>query len=194
MLDQTVHRFWVSPDRQAALLALGLDPSDAQETLQLLGAVTSAAKLNEFLNFPFRRRVAYVGPPLRFSDANLPAFYSAIEPKTAEDEAAPRDGYTCYKDQFTCKFGGRAKDVLNTGWAFLTGKTSNDLQACLNIARRAKASGIQAIKTPSAQRLGGICVPVWDRLALSEPQYVRTVRYVTDVTGRVVNVEEVQSA
>lgn len=122
------------------------------------------------------------GLPSRFSDSSFPVLYTAEQGETAYAEKeyhvqrwAERNGYTPvteYYSEYSVQFEGRAKDLTSLDWPELT---ADDYTVCQRLGSEATAENLSGLRTPSARRRGGVCVPVFSAAALSEPEEIREV-------------------
>lgn len=128
-------------------------------------------------------------PNTRFSDGSEAVFYSAIQDETAIAEvqyhqtqsgefreieitpsASPRHFWLYEVD-----FEGRSLDLfpIYPKYPELTSRDSDGYPRCREIAVKARETGANALRTPSARRTGGTCTPVFDRACLADAPRLR---------------------
>ena len=155
--------------------SLGFDDQSMEELRQTIAAAGYRTGLNELLDSPFRRKPE----TSRFSDGSFPVFYSSLDTETAEAESKyhlpryagrPEQSRPMFYRRFSCKFEGVEKDLRPKlgEWPDLV--NSSDYTFCNRLGEEARVSGIDGILAPSARRFGGTNLPVFMRLALSDPE------------------------
>lgn len=108
----------------------------------------------------------------RYSDGTYNVLYTATKPAVAKSERVHWLVELVFKKAKVTSVKGflaYACDVTGSHLSFLRGWKGNrqivhptDYKYCHSIARTARAKGASHILVPSARRLGGCCVPVFD--------------------------------
>ena len=200
LLDTRTFRYAVQqPDDQKFLHEHGLGPEEIRELLDLLRERRLLTSLEQYLDGPFRPRASTGYPSGRFSDGTIPVFYSALEPETAEAEAINlqvkyaienASGRLANFMRVSCRFSGQTKDLRPyvSTMTYLTASSTSDYRQCRLLGSEAHHNGLDGLTTPSAQRSGGTCLPVFRRPVLSDPQEERAVIFSWDPATRAIQV------
>jgi hypothetical protein len=121
----------------------------------------------------------------RFGDGSYPVYYSALEMETCEEELRHRlrDAQAAipfprYFQFIACDFSGTVLNLCGSERAppELVSKTEDGYPFCQALALTARSSGVEALHTPSARKIGGVCTPVFSRPALANARFVSTPR------------------
>jgi len=183
-----LHRYAsVSPDDLDFLRSQGLDREGINEILGILRG-RGVVSLDAVLDGPFTRKGGG-----RYSNGDFSVFYSALEPETARVEVvfwygrrAFGDGTksrTAYYDHVQCDFEGLAKDLRGKRkeWPLLvSGDTRRSYPFCNRLGAEAVAEGLDGLYAPSARQDSGTCVPVFRRVALSNPTILESAAFAFD--------------
>ena len=168
----------------------GWDEKSRDEMMELLRSCDSSDSVEELCDEPFKPGRRIGGRRFRrtrFSDGSFPVFYCAVDAETAKAEAlhwfcelaggphGRRAWYRC----FTCHFDGTVKDLTQklADWGELTHDT--DYGFCNALGAEAKEEGLDGLLAASARRSGGTNVPVLKRSAVSKPQVLEPVEFVS---------------
>ena len=167
---------------EETLLRRGLDPNSIGDAKAILALVGAPFTPHDAVAYSFNQHGA---PPTfgrgRFGDGSHPVYYSALEMQTCEEEvrhrlrdakaATPFDRYFQF---IACNFSGVILDLCGRAGAHpeLVSKTEDEYPFCQALAVGARNSAIEAFHAPSARRAGGICTPIFSRLALANPRFV----------------------
>lgn len=122
----------------------------------------------------------------RFGDGQTyGVWYSAEEEETSVDEAcywAYRLGldnilshgevYPSDRDMYRAEIkASHGVDLLASGESLSGLVHPRDYSHCQELGSRAVREGVQALRSPSARRVGGNCLPVFDALAIQEASF-----------------------
>ncbi len=173
------------------LLERGISPqsfSEIQERLRELGFVFESEQL---IDGVFEPNPSYPTPfrPTRFTSGQKAVFYAALEEETSieemkyyqtkEQELSEVEGSSNvsprYFSVFEIDFGGEVLDLfpLRDSCPELTSSDEGGYQKCRSLADEARSRSIDAFRTPSARRSGGICTPVFARNSLGSTPNLR---------------------
>ena len=181
-IQQTVVRFhrWRTDDN--FLRDQKMDPVQIAEMKGFLESRGMSDSLEDLIDGPFapKPRLWKSGyPSSRYSDGSFPVGYFSLEAETAEAEVRyrfcaefagkPAGPRTAWYSRFSCDFQGDVKDLrpMAARWPGLT--HDSDYAFCNRLGAEAVSTGLDALLTPSARRLDGTNVPVFDRRALNNP-------------------------
>lgn len=173
---------------------LASDGDTNQATLAGMGIVDPAAMLailrasrpddpNRFLNGPFAPKPNYTPRKSRYTDGTLPVFYSALERNTTRAEMLHHNrlrllgvtsvpGMSVFMREVECKFDGQVKDLrpeVQNISHLVSEEADGAYDTCNAIAAEARAEGLYGLLAPSARQPDGSCLPVFTRVALSDP-------------------------
>jgi hypothetical protein len=178
-----VFRFANVADFEDMLGAMGFDAEDTEEILEFLGETRDEFERARLLDAPFAPKPQLEArkiTPTRFSDGSLRVFYSSLEARTAEREVAHwyagaalgSSQRVAYYRRLRCRFRGAAVDLRAkvSDWPFLIDDGEDDLSRCRALAREGVELNVAGFLTPSPRRASGTNVPVFQKLALSEPE------------------------
>lgn len=118
----------------------------------------------------------------RFSNGTFPVYYSATEEETCkyevkyhfrrelDNEAGPPKEHSRTYNLVHCRFRGAVANLfeLKEQYPELTSETQEGYPFCQRIGDEAVETGVQALLTPSARNPRGKCLPVLDRITLSD--------------------------
>ena len=180
--DETVYRYANQRNAIASLQRMGFDPDAVGEMLDFLGASTEDVNLEGLLDAPFDPKPQLESKfpeETRYSDGSWRVSYNALERETAEKEVyhlyvksavgGPSKRRPAYYSSFSSRFRGIAKDLRPKikEWPLLT--HGSDYSFCQELGREADSEKIDGLFAPSARREDGTSVPVFNRMALSNP-------------------------
>lgn len=168
-LDAT--RLSISRDKVAALLEMGVDPADIDESSKYYGDLDVSPEAH--LRWVFDEGGQRGKAPSRFTDGSFPVLYTALDLSTATAEMAhwlsPLPGVSVYFRSLTVTFSGKYKDLNQAEDlpAFLTGQQEDGCYVdCLGISREAMGASLDAFKTPSARYSEGACFPILSKASV----------------------------
>ena len=186
-INVTAFHCAVVPNHQQILRDAGVDSDGFSEILTELGHILPPHSAESVFYKPFEKSSGIKFLQTRFSDGTWPVRYTALTARTARREflysrlaRGQVPDITSAKVQFTeieCSFSGEIKDLWPklAEWPFLTAKDGYD--RCNEIARAAIRERLDGLTTPSAQDMGGTCLPIFFRAAGRQPRYVARREY-----------------
>lgn len=181
---------------ETVLLARGIEPSGLDEALEALTAVGVPVNVVEAIDFIFRPKPTPPYYPVgRFGDGTHAVFYSAIEVATCvaevqhnqeKDLATSVAPFPRYFTAIGCDYSGQTLMLVGreVDYPELISPTDAGYPFCQAVAQWAQARGAQALRTTSARRSSGTCLPVFERGCLASPQDRDRFRFVAK-NGRV---------
>jgi hypothetical protein len=175
---------------EAVLLVRGFEPSGLDEALEAVADVGIPVNVVEAIDFIFRPQPTPPYYPVgRFGDGTHAVFYSAIEVATCVAEVRHHQekdltiSVTSFPRYFTaigCDYSGQTLILVGrqVDYPDLVSPTDAGYPFCQAVARWAQAQRAQALRTTSARRAVGTCVPVFERLCLANPEGLDRYRFV----------------
>ncbi len=180
---ERVHKLVAVPRPiEAVLLSRGIEPSGLDEAVEAVAAVGIPINVTESIDFIFRPKPTPPYYPIgRFGDGTHAVFYSAIEVATCVAEVQhhqeknldiSRAPFPRYFTAIGCDYNGPTLMLVGreVDHPDLVSQTEAGYPFCQAVAQWARAQGAQALETTSARRAAGICVPVFERECLANPQ------------------------
>lgn len=178
--DVVAFRLSSSKGKVEALKEMGVDDADIDESIKYFGDLDVSPESH--LDWVFEHR-GQRGSQTRFTDGSIPILYTALDLPTAQAEVEhwlpPLPDTPIYYRAVGLDFRGEYKDLreLTPIPDYLTGEAADGAYSeCLNITKVAVKEGLDAFKTPSARRAGGVCFPILSRSsvrAMTSLNYIR---------------------
>lgn len=176
LLSAAPVRFQSLADAVDAARATGVSEQNLESLVRFLHDRGRSEGPDSYLDRPFAPKRQF-SPQSRFSDGSYPVFYSALDEETARAEiihlrSALGQVGTAYYRFISCRFEGHIKDLCDRLGEFpylVQDRSTGAYDRCNEIGREARAAGLDGLRTISAQRSAGECLPVFQRAALSSP-------------------------
>jgi len=174
------------PRREVAstLYERGVKFENIRESISVLEELRQFMTAEQFVEASFRPRTGASTPFRvgRFSSGLFPVYYSALEEKTCrcevehyfrqeiDNEPGPTTEHSRTYNLVHCRFRGTVADLfeIEEQHPELTSETQEGYPFCQRIGDEAVETGVQALLTPSARNPRGRCLPVLDRITLSD--------------------------
>lgn len=160
-----------SKDKVDALLEMGVEPSDIDDSIQYFGDLDVSP--DKHLAWIFDQVGQKNVSRTRFTDGLAPVLYTALNVDTACAEIAhwlsPLPGIFIYYRSLRVEFEGDYKDLLSLQELpnYLVGEESDGAYAqCTELAAAARLDDLDAFKTPSARLPQGVCFPILTRTSI----------------------------
>ena len=136
--------------------------------------------LDEFLDKPFRikRQLNRFKYKTRFSNGDIPVFYSSLDSKTAESEvkhwlptyfANSPNPKPMHFRLFHCTFNGIEKDLRTKVKVWPDLMNDSDYTFCNQIGSEAVDLKLDGLVTYSVRHKDGVNVPIFTRSSISDP-------------------------
>ena len=170
----------------AKLLARGAEPEQLDEIKSILKRSGSTSSAEDIIDSAFlpSKEFSTDFPSTRFSDGTFGVYYSALEENSCKREVEYHIGreiiennsesipYTRHYHLISCDYSGTTADLRGreVDHAELVSQDRSGYPFCQALAVDARNSYIDGFFTPSARQVGGTCVPVFARPALSDPK------------------------
>jgi hypothetical protein len=178
------------------LLERGISVEAARLTAEALRGVGEVRTADEAISLCFQPSEAYPTPfPRgRFGDGTYPVCYSALEIETSIEEVAHHQKkpinelrHPRYFRILRCSFSGVALVLVGHEQSYpdLISPTESGYPFCRSLAGEARGAGHDALRTPSARRPGGICLPVFTESTLTDRVEIGEVEMAPDGAGGV---------
>ena len=191
--QETVCRL-VSASRNPAhvtLLQRGVNPSSLEDTLSVIAGMDMPLVVEEIVEYAFKGRKNKDKPfgEGRFGNGTIGVYYSALEDETCESEIAfhveeevqelryEQFPYSRHYSLVDCQYSGSTADLRGkeSQYPELISETKSGYPFCQRLGLQAVENGIAGFFSPSARHMGGTCVPVFERTALSKPMIRKAV-------------------
>jgi hypothetical protein len=194
--SEVVYRLAALPEPlMRVLLDRGISFESAQQVTEAMqGVVELVTTADEAVRDCFQSHDGYptAFPIGRFGDGSYGVYYSAIEIATTIEEVAHHRkneiielGHPRYFRTLRCSFSGSVLVLIGheTAYPDLISETEDGYPLCQSIAAEALAAAYDALRTPSARRQGGVCLPVFIESSLTDRMNVGQVEMAPDGTG-----------
>jgi hypothetical protein len=167
------------------LLEMGIGFDDLEDVKAAIAGVGVVVTPRDAVEFTFAREIH---PVQRYNTEAFPVFYSALMQETCVAEilhhlaASIGVGHARYYHFVEVQFSGMALDLCGHEGDHpeLISASSAGYPFCQQLASMARLDGIDAFYAPSARHEGGVCVPVFYRHALTEPQITGSLRFYSE--------------
>ena len=158
--------------------------------------------IKQLMDEPFQRKPFFgnkFGRQSRFSDGDWPVFYTAIGPKTAQEESTYQYGRKAAGDGsarrpvhysiLRCEFSGSIIDLRPklSDWPDLV---SDDYMFCIALGKEGNDLNVGGFFNPSARDKGGTTVPAFKRETLKGPIIEATAKLTFSEDTTVVEIAE----
>ncbi len=191
-VHETVYRITSLPSEKL-LEERGANSESLDEIRNLLNSLGNPLTVDQIIDHTFQPKPkgdeSNPFPVSRFSDGTFGVFYSAIEIPTCKreveshlaDEIAENGSetlpYTRYYQLIECNYSGTTVDLRGKEKVHseLVSSDKTGYHFCQQLGAEAKELELAGLLTRSARQAGGTCVPVFERVALSNPNIVREV-------------------
>lgn len=197
----TTFRYMLQERASEMLREMGLDTAGVDEVLAASNTTVDNAALVALLDSAFITKAGLPPEKTRFSDGTIRVLYSALEQQTAAHEAfdwyikdavsGARSKRVVFYMLASLDFAGAVKDLRphHAAMPFLTQRDDPSMSKCNEIGLEAVGSNLDGLLSPSAAIKPGTCLPVFQRRALTNLNYLRLEKFTLDPAVGVLSVD-----
>jgi hypothetical protein len=172
----TAVRCALHQDRAGTLAKLGASEDLVASSTSAANAARIAKAVQNFSSVWEQPSKVEKAKPSRYSDGSYNVLYTATHDETAKAERLHWAAEYVFKPKlgerifgfflYTCRVKGKCLDYTK-GWKRRRKEMVHptDYSYCHGIARKAVSDGIDYLIVPSARKLGGYCVPIFNKKA-----------------------------